>query len=72
MMVPVWFLGPPLGKSRGSPALDQDPQPVVSSILYPAIGVGIPLLPDTLGGRTVLSGKERDYNIDFHQIQNGT
>jgi hypothetical protein len=68
----IRFLGPPLDKSRGSLALDQDPWPVVGSSLYPATGVGIPLLPNTLGGPIILSGKERDYNIDFHQIQNDT
>ncbi len=71
-MVPIRFLGPPLDKSRESLALDRYPQPAVGSSLYPATGVGIPLLPDTLGGRIVLSGKERDYNIDFRQIQNDT
>jgi hypothetical protein len=42
----------------------------VGSILHPATGVGVPLLPDTLGGRIALNGIERDYDIDFHRILN--
>jgi hypothetical protein len=67
--VPVWFSRLPPDTSRGSLALDQDPRPAVGSILYPATGVGIPLLPDTLGGQIVLSGKERNFDINFHHIQ---